>query len=170
MARTGPFPRDAQWATLVAAIEDSLRLHRHQPGSLPCLAGYLHQRTAGMFGSLLWMIRSAAIQADIDGTEKITRTFMDAIPVDIASQDASPGKGKPSAPANGRARMRNCGTVAPNATAGVPIAVRERTRSGRSRARNIPSMAPWECPITSTDSTPISAVARNYYSPRLTTW
>ncbi|TVZ02010.1 ATP-binding protein [Trebonia kvetii] len=95
MVRTGPFPRDAQWATLVAAIEGSLRLHRHPAGALPDLAGYLHQRTGGMIGSLLWLIRSAAIQAVIDGTEKITRTSMDAIPVDIASQASSTRQGKP---------------------------------------------------------------------------
>jgi hypothetical protein len=45
-----------------------------------------------MIGSLLWLIRSAAIQAVIDGTEKITRKAMDAIPVDIASQDTARGK------------------------------------------------------------------------------
>jgi hypothetical protein len=95
MVRTGPFRRDGQWTTLTAAIEGSLRLHRHQPGTLPGLAGYLHQRTSGMIGSLLWLVRSAAIQAVIDGTEKITRTSMDAIPVDIASQAAGHGKGKP---------------------------------------------------------------------------
>jgi hypothetical protein len=95
MVRTGPFPRDSQWATLVSAVEGSLRLHRHQPGTLPGLAGYLHQRTGGMIGSLLWLIRSAAIQAVIDGTEKITRKSMDAIPVDIASQDGSPAQAKP---------------------------------------------------------------------------
>jgi hypothetical protein len=89
MVRTGPFPRDSQWATLIAALEGSLRLHRHQPGSLPQLAGYLHQRTGGMIGSLLWLIRSAAIQAVIDGTERVTRKAMDTIPVDIASQAAS---------------------------------------------------------------------------------
>jgi hypothetical protein len=95
MIRTGPFPRSGQWATLVSAVEGSLRLHRHQPGTLPGLAGYLHQRTGGMIGSLLWLIRSAAIQAVIDGTEKITRTSMDAIPVDIASQARGPSRGKP---------------------------------------------------------------------------
>ena len=92
MVRTGPFPRDGQWATLIAALEGSLRLHRHKPGSLPDLAHYLHQRTGGMIGSLLWLIRSAAIQAVIDGTEQVTRKAMDAIPVDIASQAASPGR------------------------------------------------------------------------------
>jgi hypothetical protein len=95
MVRTGPFPRDGQWATLIAALEGSLRLHRHQPGALPQLASYLHQRTGGMIGSLLWLIRSAAIQAVIDGTEQVTRKVMDAIPVDIASQAASPGQRKP---------------------------------------------------------------------------
>jgi hypothetical protein len=89
MVRTGPFPRDEQWATLVAALEGSLRLHRHQTGSLPGLARYLHGRTGGMIGSLLWLIRSAAIQAVIDGTEQVTRKTMDAIPVDIASQDGT---------------------------------------------------------------------------------
>jgi hypothetical protein len=96
MVRTGPFPRDAQWTTLVAAIEGSLRLHRHQPGALPALAGYLHERTGGMIGSLLWLIRSAAIQAVTDGAEQVTRKAMDAIPVDIASQAAgSAQKPKP---------------------------------------------------------------------------
>jgi hypothetical protein len=94
MIRTGPFPSGQQWATLIAALETSLRLHRHQPGNLPELAGYLHQRTSGMIGSLLWLIRSAAIQAVIDGTEKITRKSMDAIPVDIASQAGAPSQGK----------------------------------------------------------------------------
>jgi hypothetical protein len=89
MVRTGPFPRDEQWATLIAALEGSLRLHRHQPGSLPRLARYLHERTGGMIGSLLWLIRSAAIQAVIDGTEQVTRKTMDPIPVDIASQDGT---------------------------------------------------------------------------------
>ena len=95
MIRTGPFPRGSQWATLVCAVEGSLRLHRYQPGTLPDLSGYLHQRTSGMIGSLLWLIRSAAIQAVIDGTEKITRKSMDAIPVDIASQAGKPARGKP---------------------------------------------------------------------------
>ena len=35
MIRTGPFPRDAQWSGLIAALEDSLRLHRHVPAPSP---------------------------------------------------------------------------------------------------------------------------------------
>jgi hypothetical protein len=87
MVRTGPFPLDEQWATLAAALEGSLRLHRHRPGSLPRLARYLHGRTSGMIGSLLWLVRAAAIEAVTGGSEKITRKSMDAIPVDIASQE-----------------------------------------------------------------------------------
>jgi hypothetical protein len=91
MVRTGPFGQDQQWITLIAAVEDSLRLHRHRRGALPQLSGYLHQRTHGMIGSLLWLIRSAAIQAVTGGTEKITRKDLEAIQVDIASQTARPG-------------------------------------------------------------------------------
>jgi hypothetical protein len=92
MVRTGPFACDEQWATLIAALEGSLRLHRHRAGTLPELARYLHHRAGGMIGSLLWLIRSAAIQAVIDGTEQVTRKAMDAIPVDIASQAAGAGR------------------------------------------------------------------------------
>src|SRR6266566_4070007 len=41
MVRTGPFGRDAQWTALIAALEDSLRLHPHPAGRLPAPA---HQR------------------------------------------------------------------------------------------------------------------------------
>jgi hypothetical protein len=92
LIRTGPFPRGQEWTALIAAVEDSLRLHRHRPGTLTGLDGYLHQRTRGMIGSLLWLIRSAAITAVIDGTEKITRETLDAVETDIASQNASPAR------------------------------------------------------------------------------
>ena len=85
MIRTGPFPRNGQWTALTAALEDSLRLHRHAPGTLPGLGHYLHQRTGGMIGSLLRLTRSAAVQAVLDGTEAITRKTLDAIDVDIAA-------------------------------------------------------------------------------------
>jgi len=86
MVRTGAFGHDDQWTALIAALEDSLRLHRHRPGALPELGGYLHQRTTGMIGSLLWLIRSAAIQAVIDSSEKITKKTLESIAVDIAAQ------------------------------------------------------------------------------------
>jgi hypothetical protein len=59
-----------------------------------------------MIGSLLWLIRSAAIQAVIDGTEKITRKSMDAIPVDIASQAARARTGETVTGRNGSRGLR----------------------------------------------------------------
>jgi hypothetical protein len=92
MVRTGPFARDDQWTALIAALEDSLRLHRHRPGTLTQLDGYLHQRTSGMIGSLLWLIRSAAINAVLDGTEKITGKALESAHADLASQAIRPGQ------------------------------------------------------------------------------
>lgn len=85
MIRTGPFGPGGQWQALVAVIEDSLRLHRHRPGTLVELSRYLHGRTGGMIGSLLRLVRSAAVQAVLDGSEAITRATLESIPVDIAS-------------------------------------------------------------------------------------
>lgn len=90
MVPTGPFAQDQQWTSLIAALEDSLRLHRHRPGTLTKLDRYLHQRTHGMIGSLLWLIRSAAINAVLDSTEKITRKALDAVDADIASRSPAP--------------------------------------------------------------------------------
>lgn len=90
MVRTGPFGQDPQWTALIAALEDSLRLHHHRPGTLTKLDRYLHQRTHGMIGSLLWLIRSAAINAVLDGTEKITKKALDAVEADITAQSRHP--------------------------------------------------------------------------------
>jgi hypothetical protein len=90
MVRTGAFSQDPQWTALIAALEESLRLHHHRPGTLTKLDRYLHQRTHGMIGSLLWLIRSAAINAVLDGTEKITKKSLDAVQADITSQSRHP--------------------------------------------------------------------------------
>ncbi|GIF75672.1 helix-turn-helix domain-containing protein [Asanoa siamensis] len=80
-------------AELVLAIDiatrticDALRLHRHQPGALVEQAAYLHDRTGGMIGSLDQLIHEAANDAITDGTEKITKSHLDAVILDIAAQ------------------------------------------------------------------------------------
>jgi hypothetical protein len=45
-----------------------------------------------MIGSLLRLIRGAAIQAVLDGTEKVTRATLDSIDVDIASETSGTAK------------------------------------------------------------------------------
>jgi AAA domain len=88
---TGPFPLQAEWASLLATLDAALRLHRHRPGTLPRLGKYLHQRTGGMIGSLSHLVRAAALVAILDGTEQITRKLLDGIPVDHAAQSGARG-------------------------------------------------------------------------------
>jgi len=75
-----------QWQALIATFEQSLRLHRHQPGQLLRLDAYLHERTDGMIGSLSHLIRGAAVDAIMDGTEKITRDTLNRIGLDHAAE------------------------------------------------------------------------------------
>jgi hypothetical protein len=63
---TGRFPYGSEWKPLIAAMEGTLRLHRHAAGSLVREAKYLHQRTGGVIGSLAHLIRSAAIRSVLD--------------------------------------------------------------------------------------------------------
>jgi Bacterial TniB protein len=81
-----PFPLTAEWQGLVATLEDALRLHRHQPGTLAGLHEYLHRRTGGMIGSLSHLIRGAAIEAILDGSEQVTRKLLDTITLDHAAE------------------------------------------------------------------------------------
>jgi hypothetical protein len=92
MIRTGPFPPGEEWTGLLAALDASLRLHAHVPGTLVKHSTYLHQRTTGMIGSLLRLVRGAAIQAVIDTTERITRASLDSIDVDAAAETTRPKK------------------------------------------------------------------------------
>jgi hypothetical protein len=56
------------------------------------LAGYLHQRTGGMIGSLSHLVRGAAVEAILNGSENITRTSLEAIDLDHAAQATSTGR------------------------------------------------------------------------------
>jgi len=98
MIGAAPFPYAAEWQGLVATLEDALRLHEHTCGTLTGLDRYLHQRTGGMIGSLSHLIRGAAIEAVLDGSEKITRKLLDAVDLDHAAQARS----APPAPATAR--------------------------------------------------------------------
>jgi len=86
---TGPFPYGREWKPLVAAMEGTLRLHRHEPGSLVREARYLHLRTGGVIGSLAHLIRSAAIRSILDESEQITRELMDTVLIDYAAHIAA---------------------------------------------------------------------------------
>ncbi|MGW7754486.1 hypothetical protein ACWGK6_23640 [Streptomyces violaceusniger] len=90
MRTTGNFPDTTEWRSMIATMEQALRLHRHRGGSLPRHAKYLHQRTGGSISSLSHLIRAAAISAVIDGSERITRGLLDSVPVDHSTQSDNP--------------------------------------------------------------------------------
>ncbi|MFC0552629.1 TniB family NTP-binding protein [Planotetraspora thailandica] len=77
----------AEWAALVATLEQVLRLHRHEPGTLLRHAEYLYRRTGGMIGSLSALIRDAAIEAIIDGSERITLDLLEAVELDRTAEN-----------------------------------------------------------------------------------
>lgn len=84
----GTTPQRQQWRQLIATMEDSLRLHRHKPGSLTRLDAYLHERTDGAIGSLSQLIRGAATEAILDGSESLTRKTLDGITLDQNAETA----------------------------------------------------------------------------------
>jgi hypothetical protein len=75
---------------MVATMEQALRLHRHDSGSLSGQAKCMHQRTGGLISSLSHIIRAAAIYAILEGSEQITRDLLDAVVVDHATESAAP--------------------------------------------------------------------------------
>ncbi|MEU2556736.1 TniB family NTP-binding protein [Streptomyces sp. NPDC013313] len=87
---------------LIAALEQALDLTAHRPGSLPRLAPYLHERTAGRIGSLSRLIRQAAIEAILDGHERITKTLLDSIALDHLAEEHY----RPRTPASRRTQPR----------------------------------------------------------------
>jgi hypothetical protein len=88
-----------QWRALIATLDCALRLYQHRPGSLLPQEEYLYRRSGGMIGSLSQLIRGAAILAIEDGSERITRDLLEAVPVDYAAE-----RGATARPAAGRGR------------------------------------------------------------------
>ncbi|MFI1177026.1 TniB family NTP-binding protein [Streptomyces melanogenes] len=86
LVECGAFParlgKREPFRELIAGVEAALDLRTHRAGTLVRHASYLHQRTAGRIGSLTRLIRQAAIAAILDGTERITKTSLDAIRID----------------------------------------------------------------------------------------
>ncbi|MYY04951.1 MULTISPECIES: TniB family NTP-binding protein [unclassified Streptomyces] len=88
---TSPFRHKTEeqrksWRSLVATLEESLRLHAHRPGTLLKLSAYLHDRTGGMIGSLSHLVREAALDAILDGSEKITKASLERVDLDEGAE------------------------------------------------------------------------------------
>jgi hypothetical protein len=63
------------------------------------LDAYLHERTDGMIGSLSHLVRGAAIEAVLDGSEAITKATLESVRLDHAAELAHRQRSKPRAPA-----------------------------------------------------------------------
>ncbi|MGW2595796.1 TniB family NTP-binding protein [Streptomyces sp. NPDC001515] len=83
---THPFPYNKEWKGLVAQMEANLLLHQHTRGTLTRLDRFLHTRTGGMIGTLSHQLRGAAVDAILTGAEKITKSGLLAVDLDIASR------------------------------------------------------------------------------------
>ncbi|MEU9623189.1 TniB family NTP-binding protein [Streptomyces sp. NPDC048155] len=90
MQYTANFPYSTEWRSMIATMEDALRLHLHEPGTLAKLAKYLHSRTGGSISSLSHLVRAAAITAIANGSERLTRRLLETIAVDHNMQSDSP--------------------------------------------------------------------------------
>lgn len=95
---TGPFPYGEEFRSLIATLEDALRLHDHAPGTLTRNARYLHRRTGGGISSLSHLIRQAAISAILLQTERIDRQLLDDTVIDHAAEMAGPSPAARTAP------------------------------------------------------------------------
>jgi hypothetical protein len=96
---TVAFPYHDEWKGLVATLEDALRLYRHRPGTLTRLDRYLHQRTGGMIGSLSHLLRGAAIEAILAGSEQLSKQLLDGIGLDHAADRHTAGARRQPTPA-----------------------------------------------------------------------
>jgi hypothetical protein len=74
-----------QWELLVDGFDKMLRLRQHEQGALTRLAPHLYGKAGGSISSLSMMIRSAAITAILDETERVTKQSLDAVPLDHAA-------------------------------------------------------------------------------------
>lgn len=94
------------WGELVSDLETALRLRSHHPGTLARQARYLHQRTAGVIGSLSHLIREAAITAILDRSETITRELLAGIELDIRAEQQLLAPPPPAPPRSARRTRR----------------------------------------------------------------
>ena len=90
----------AEWHALLGAIEGELVLFDARPQMLSGLASYLFERTAGVIGSLMALVRAGGNLAITSGTERLTKHILDQISLDYHAEGE-------------RARRTGRATVAP---------------------------------------------------------
>jgi hypothetical protein len=87
----------AEWQLLLQAVESELVLLDARPQMLTGLASYLYERTVGVIGSLMALVRSGANLAITSGVESLTKYVLDQIPLDYhAEQERVRRTGRPT--------------------------------------------------------------------------
>ncbi|MEU6570403.1 TniB family NTP-binding protein [Streptomyces parvulus] len=74
------------WVSVITAMEEALVLYKHQHGTLVGEWKYLYRRTGGNISSLAELIREAAADAVLTGTERIDRALLDTIVINEHAQ------------------------------------------------------------------------------------
>ncbi|MER6268152.1 AAA family ATPase [Streptomyces sp900105755] len=74
-------PAGEDWCRVLAEAEAALQLRAHEPGTLTGLAGLLHERTGGNTGRLTFLLRTAAVRAIQDGSERLTTALLSGLPI-----------------------------------------------------------------------------------------
>ncbi|THF69970.1 hypothetical protein E7T06_09440 [Deinococcus sp. Arct2-2] len=75
-----------EWLDLVRWVDDQLVLLHHPPGRLLRLKDYLWNRTQGGIGSLMSLIRRAALKAVVTEHEQISRQLIDLTTADYNAE------------------------------------------------------------------------------------
>jgi Bacterial TniB protein len=76
-----------EWHRVIEQFEHSLLLFKHRPGTLVKQAKYLFDRTGGVITSLSSLIREAAVDAIVDGSESIVRDHLENVLLDHAAEE-----------------------------------------------------------------------------------
>lgn len=77
---------DKGYAEVLKALEKQLLLLNAQPGDLTGLGQYVHNRTDGYMGAITCLVRDGAAVAIETGVERITKSVLDLVTLDYASQ------------------------------------------------------------------------------------
>lgn len=74
--QAGAVTEPAVWQEIVDSLDKALRLRRQPSGTLSAAGPYLYRRTGGSVAQLARLVRSAAVQSILDGTERVTEELL----------------------------------------------------------------------------------------------
>ena len=120
------------WIRLLRSVETHLVLHNHQANDLVNMRDQLHERTHGLTGAIMPLLRAAANCAIDDGSERITSETIDSVYTtvmqDINADFIDVGKPRTPAAVAPKKRAKPKKRTVPNALRGTPSPNVDATR------------------------------------------